>query len=97
MSNLDKYCKDGETDTADSKSYSRVSYFDSSQNKTVTTTGALTDNAKICTSPVRSGKSKKVKFKDAIRMYKIKVMLGKKEVSVEVKQTLQYPKSIGLV
>ena len=46
---------------------------------------------------MRAGKSDKVKFKDAVRMYKTKVMLGNKEVDVEVKQTLQYPKSIGLV
>lgn len=38
-----------------------------------------------------------MKFKDAVRLFKTKVMMSDKEVDVEVKQTLQYPKSIGLV
>ena len=75
-----------------------MSYYESdSDTVKFASSGPTQFSGKVCKSPVRAGKSDKMKFKDAIRMYKTKMMLGSKEVDVEVKQTLQYPKSVGLV
>ena len=51
----------------------------------VSPAGKLSTSGPICKSPVKSGKSGKAKFKDAIRLYKMNVMLNNTEVSVEVK------------
>lgn len=75
-----------------------MSYYESNSDIVkFASSGPTQFSGKVCKSPVRAGKSDKMKFKDAIRMYKTKMMLGNKEVDVEVKQTLQYPKSVGLV
>ena len=93
----DTFCKKDSTETLTNKFYQRISYFDRSTNTTVVSSGKLVDQGLVCKNPVRSGKSAKVKFKDTIREYKMKVIQNKKVVSVEVKQNLHYPNDIGLV